>query len=67
MISKTDKPERLVALNAELVAVESMRRRLHGIRTYREVVPFALDEDLARRAGLAASGQPVEIPDIAEA
>jgi DNA invertase Pin-like site-specific DNA recombinase len=67
MIGKTDRPERLAALNAELGAVEAMRRRLRGIRKHREVVSFALDEDLARRAGLAAAGKPVEIPDIAEA
>jgi site-specific DNA recombinase len=67
MISKTDKPERLAALNAELAAVEATRRRLRGIRTYREVVSFALDEDLARRAGLAAAGKPVEMPDISAA
>lgn len=67
MMTKTQEPERLAVLNAELVTVESTRSRLRGIRTYREVVSVALDEDLARRAGLAAAGKPVEIPDIADA
>jgi site-specific DNA recombinase len=67
MATKTDKPERLAVLKAELTTVESMRSRLRGIRKHREVVSFALDEDLARRAGLAAAGKPVEIPDISKA
>jgi hypothetical protein len=30
-------------------------------------VSFALDDDLARRAGLAAARKPVEIPDLSAA
>jgi DNA invertase Pin-like site-specific DNA recombinase len=67
MATKTDKAERLAALNAELTAVESMRNRLRRVRKHHEVVSVALDEDLARRAGLAAAGKPVEIPDISQA
>lgn len=46
---KTDKSERLAALNAELTTVESMHARLRGMHKHHEVVSFALDEDLARR------------------
>ncbi len=66
MATKTAKPERLAALDAELAAVESTRHRLRGLRKYNEVISFALDEDLARRAGLAAAGKPVEIPDLSQ-
>jgi hypothetical protein len=66
MAAKTTKPERRAALQAELARVESERQRLRGVRRYNEVVSFALDEDLARRAGLAASGKPVEIPDVSQ-
>ena len=55
MAGKTIKPERLEALATGLAAVEAERRRL---RRYNEVVSFALDEELARRAGLAAAGKP---------
>jgi hypothetical protein len=67
MVTKAGQPERLATLHAELSRVESERQRLRAIRTYNEVVSFALDEDLARRAGLAAAGKPVEIPDLSEA
>ena len=58
---------RLAALADKLAAVESERQRLHSVRRYNEVVSFALDVDLARRAGLAAAGKPVEIPNISRA
>jgi hypothetical protein len=67
MATKTTKPERLAVLAYELAAVEAERRRLRDMRRYNEVVSFALDEDLARRAGLAAAGKPVEIPDLTQA
>jgi site-specific DNA recombinase len=67
MATKPAKPDRLAALSADLAAVESERQRLRGVRKYDEVVSFALDEDLARRAGLAAAGKPVEIPDVSQA
>ena len=67
MAAKATKPERLATLNAELEAVEAQRQRLRSIRRYNEVVSFALDEDLARRAGLAAAGKPVEIPNMSDA
>jgi hypothetical protein len=54
-------------LRAELAKVEALRQRLREIRRHNEVVSFALDEDLARRAGLAAGGQPIAIPDVTEA
>jgi DNA invertase Pin-like site-specific DNA recombinase len=66
MATNTTKPERLAALSAKLAALEVERQRLRDIRRYNEMVSFALDEDLARRAGLAAAGKPVEIPDISE-
>ena len=66
MATNTTKPERLAALNAELAAVEVQRQQLRDIRRYNEIVSFALDEDLARRAGLAATGKPVEIPDVSQ-
>jgi site-specific DNA recombinase len=66
MTTKTAKPERLAALDAELAVVESTRHRLRGLRKYNEVISFALDEDLARRAGLAAAGKPAEIPDLSQ-
>jgi hypothetical protein len=66
MAGKTTKPERLEALAIDLAAVEAARRRLRDVRRYNEVVSFALDEDLARRAGLAATGKPVEIPDLSQ-
>jgi site-specific DNA recombinase len=67
MATKATQPERLAALDAELAWVESERQRLRGLRRYNEVVSFALDEDLARRAGLAAAGKPVEVPDLSQA
>ncbi len=67
MATKATNQERLAVLNAELAAVEAQRQRLRGIRRYNEVVSFALDEDLARRAGLAAAGKSVEIPDLSVA
>jgi site-specific DNA recombinase len=67
MATKATQPERLAALEAELAGVESQRQRLRGLRRYNEVVSFALDEDLARRAGLAAAGKPVEVPDLSQA
>ena len=67
MATQTTKPERLAVLADRLAAVEAERQRLRSIRRYNEVVSFALDEDLARRAGLAAAGKPVEIPDVAQA
>lgn len=67
MATNTTKPERLAVLSAQLKAVEAERQRLRSMRRYNEVVSFALDEDLARRAGLAAAGKPVEIPDIPQA
>jgi len=67
MTTKATTPERLAALEAELARVESERQRLRSIRQYNEVISFALDEDLARRAGLAAAGKPVEIPDVSVA
>jgi hypothetical protein len=48
-------------------SIEAQRQRLRDIRRYNEVVSFALDDDLARRAGLAAAGKPVEIPDVSQA
>jgi site-specific DNA recombinase len=63
----TTKPERLAALDAELAGIESARRQLRGVRRHNEVISFALDEDLARRAGLAAAGKPVEVPDLSQA
>ena len=65
--AKTASPERQAALAAELQEVEGLRRRIRAVRRHTEVVSVALDEDLARRAGLAAAGKPVEVPDIAEA
>jgi site-specific DNA recombinase len=67
MATKATHPERLAALEAVLAGVESQRQRLRGLRRYNEVVSFALDEDLARRAGLAATGKPVEVPDHSQA
>jgi hypothetical protein len=67
MATKTAKPERLAELTTRLAAVESERQRLRGLRRHNEVVSFALDEDLARRAGLAAAGKPVEVPDLSQA
>ena len=67
MATKATQPERLAALEAELAGVESQRQRLRGLRRYNEVVSFALDQDLARRAGLAAAGKPVEVPDLSQA
>ena len=66
MASKTTKPERLAVLDAELAAVEATRKRLRKLRKFNEVVSIALNEDLARRAGLATAGKPVEIPDLSE-
>jgi hypothetical protein len=66
MATKTTRPERLAALEAELARVESDRKRLRNVRRYNEAVSFALDEDLARRAGLAAAGKPVAVPDISQ-
>jgi site-specific DNA recombinase len=67
MATKTAKPERLAGLTSRLTAVESERQRLRGLRRHKEVISVALDEDLARRAGLAAAGKPVEVPDLSEA
>ena len=67
MATKATNPERLAVLTAELEAVEAQRRGLRDIRRYNEVVSFALDEDLAVRAGLAAAGKPVEIPNLSQA
>jgi hypothetical protein len=67
MARKTTKPERLAVLAAELAQVEAERQRLRNVRRYNEVVSFALDEDLARRAGLAVAGKPVALPDLSKA
>jgi hypothetical protein len=67
MARKTTNLERLAVLEVELAQVEEQRQRLRNLRRYNEVVPFALDEDLARRAGLAAAGKPVARPDLSEA
>jgi len=67
MTTKTTKPERLAELGTRLAAVEAERQRLRAIRKYDEVVSFALDDNLARRAGLAAAGKPVAIPDLSQA
>ena len=64
---KTTKPERLAELANRQAALEAERQQLRDIRKYKEVVSFALDEDLARRAGLAAIVKPVEIPDVSHA
>jgi hypothetical protein len=67
MATKTANPQRLAELTARLAAVESERQRLRGLRRHSEVISVALDEDLARRAGLAAAGKPVEVPDLSQA
>jgi site-specific DNA recombinase len=67
MATKTTKPGRMTMLETELAAVEAERRKLRSVRRFNEVVSFALDEDLARRAGLAAAGKPVDVPDLGEA
>ena len=67
MASKTTNAGRLAELSAELARVKARRQRLRGVRKYNEVVSFALDQDLARRAGLAAAGKPIEIPEVSQA
>jgi hypothetical protein len=67
MTTKATKPERLAELGTRLAAVEAERQRLRAVRKYDEVVSFALDDNLARRAGLAAAGKPVAIPDLSQA
>jgi site-specific DNA recombinase len=67
MMSKTDKPDRIAALEAELAEVEAKRRRIRAVGRHTEVLSIALDDDLARRAGLAAAGMPVQLPDTAGA
>lgn len=47
----------------ELAAVDAERARLPRCASTGRW-PLALDEDLARRAGLAAAGKPVQVLDI---
>jgi hypothetical protein len=67
MAAKTTRPERLAVLAAELEEVEATRRQMRAVRRHDEVISVALDDDSARRAGLAAAGNPVPMPAIGEA
>jgi site-specific DNA recombinase len=65
MMTRPDRPmtaERLAALQAELEQIEAERQRLREIPRYTQYVMAPLDDELARRAGLAASGQQMVLP-----
>ena len=63
MAQRASKPERLAALTAELGQVVAQRRQLREIPRHREAATAPVGEELAKRAGLAASGQVVVVPD----
>jgi hypothetical protein len=66
-MTEVSKPARLAELQAELVTVEAERQQLRDIPKYREAYAAPIGEELARRAGLVASGQLVILPDDAAA
>jgi Recombinase zinc beta ribbon domain len=61
--SKMTDPAKLAARAADLATVERQRQRLRDIPRYRDAQAAPVGAELARRAGLAASGQLVELPD----